>query len=457
MKELTLKQIADWCGGKVSARFEHLRVSRMQSDSRKVRSGDLFVALKGAKADGHDFAETAINHGAVAALVSRPISEKLPSIEVEDTLCAYGEIAAGYRKLTGVKVVGITGSVGKTTTKEMTASVLEAAYHTAKTEGNHNNNLGLPMTIMDMPENTEVAVLEMGMNHSGEMEYLSSIARPDLAIITNIGTMHIEHLGTREGILQAKLEIMRGMPEDGAGVFNGDEPLLWNIRAIGKHKKYYYGIENHACDVTATDIVELDDGVRFVVHGFGQQFELFVPMLGRHAVYNALAATTVGLLLGVKPEQIQARFSSFHNTGMRQKIYVKNGVTIIEDCYNAGPESTEAALDVLAGIKTDGRRIAVLGDMLELGNRSAAEHYRIGRLAVGKADLLLTYGEHSVRTLTGAITGGMNPKNTDHFDTHEDMAHMLKMRVSEGDVVLFKGSRGMRMEKVLQLFLDDKK
>ena len=457
MKELTLKQIADWCGGKVSARFEHLRVSRMQSDSRKVRSGDLFVALKGAKADGHDFAETAINHGAVAALVSRPISEKLPSIEVEDTLRAYGEIAAGYRKLTGVKVVGITGSVGKTTTKEMTASVLEAAYHTAKTEGNHNNNLGLPMTIMDMPENTEVAVLEMGMNHSGEMEYLSDIARPDLAIITNIGTMHIEHLGTREGILQAKLEIMRGMPDDGAGVFNGDEPLLWNIRAIGKHKKYYYGIENHACDVNATDIVELDDGVRFVVHGFGQQFELFVPMLGRHAVYNALAATTVGLLLGVKAEKIQARFSSFHNTGMRQKIYVKNGVTIIEDCYNAGPESTEAALDVLAGIKTDGRRIAVLGDMLELGNRSAAEHYRIGRLAVGKADLLLTYGEHSVRTLTGAITGGMNHKNTDHFDTHEDMAHMLKMRVSEGDVVLFKGSRGMRMEKVLQLFLDDKK
>ena len=173
MKELTLKQIADWCGGKVSARFEHLRVSRMQSDSRKVRSGDLFVALKGAKADGHDFAETAINHGAVAALVSRPISEKLPSIEVEDTLRAYGEIAAGYRKLTGVKVVGITGSVGKTTTKEMTASVLEAAYHTAKTEGNHNNNLGLPMTIMDMPENTEVAVLEMGMNHSGEIGVIS--------------------------------------------------------------------------------------------------------------------------------------------------------------------------------------------------------------------------------------------------------------------------------------------
>ena len=455
MKELTLRQIADWCGGRVQPQYENLSVTRIQSDSRKVRSGDLFVALVGEKVDGHDFAESAIGHGAVAALVSRPISKRLPSIEVEDTLRAYGAIAAGYRKLLGVKVIGITGSVGKTTTKEMTACVLEESFRTAKTEGNHNNNLGLPMTIMDMRENTEVAVLEMGMNHFGEMDYLTSIARPDFAVITNIGTMHIEHLGTREGILQAKLEIMHGMAPGGVGVFNGDEPLLWNIRESGSHKKYYYGIENHACDVYATDIAELDDGVRFEVHGFGQRFELFVPMLGRHTVYNALAATAVALLLGVKAEQIQKRFSAFHNTGMRQKIYVKNGVTIIEDCYNAGPESMEAALDVLAGIKTSGRRIAVLGDMLELGNRSAAEHYRIGRLAVGKADLLLTYGEHSVRTLTGAITGGMNPKNTDHFDTHEDMAHMLRTRVSEGDVILFKGSRGMRMEKVLQLFLKE--
>lgn len=456
MKELTLQQLASWCGGKVAPEYEAIKVNGIQSDSRKVQPGELFLALHGERVDGHDYIPAAKGKGAVAALVSQESGE-LPCIVVENTLRAYGEIARHYREMLSFKVVGITGSVGKTTTKEMTACLLARSFHTARTEGNHNNNLGLPMTILDMPDDTEVAVLEMGMNHFGEMAYLTSIARPDIAIITNIGTMHIEHLGTREGILQAKLEIMRGMPDDGAGVFNGDEPLLWNIRAIGKHKKYYYGIENHACDVTATDIVELDDGVRFVVHGFGQQFELFVPMLGRHAVYNALAATTVGLLLGVKPEQIQARFSSFHNTGMRQKIYVKNGVTIIEDCYNAGPESTEAALDVLAGIKTDGRRIAVLGDMLELGNRSAAEHYRIGRLAVGKADLLLTYGEHSVRTLTGAITGGMNPKNTDHFDTHEDMAHMLKMRVSEGDVVLFKGSRGMRMEKVLQLFLDDKK
>ena len=455
MKELTLKQIAAWCGGKILPQYEPLCVNRIQSDSRKVRSGDLFIALKGDKADGHDFAEAAISHGAVAALVSRPIDADLPAIEVEDTMKAYGAIAAGYRAMLDVKVVGITGSVGKTTTKEMTATLLEASFRTAKTEGNQNNSLGLPMTIMNMPGDTEVAVLEMGMNHFGEMEYLAEIAKPDIALITNIGTMHIEHLGTREGILQAKLEIMHDMLPGGVGVFNGDEPLLWNIRASGTHKKYYYGIENHACDVVATGIEDLEDGERFVVQGFGQQFEVFVPMLGRHAVYNALAAATVALLLGVKPEKIQARFSAFRNTGMRQRIYVKNGVTIIEDCYNAGPESMEAALDVLKGIKTNGKRIAVLGDMLELGNRSAAEHFRIGRLAVGCADILLTYGEHSVRTLTGAITGGMNPKNMDHFDTHEDMTHMLKMRVSEGDVVLFKGSRGMRMEKVLQLFLNE--
>ena len=331
------------------------------------------------------------------------------------------------------------------------------SFHTARTEGNHNNNLGLPMTILDMPDDTEVAVLEMGMNHFGEMAYLTSIARPDIAIITNIGTMHIEHLGSREGILQAKLEIFRGVPKNGVGVFNGDEPLLWNVRADGGHKKYYFGIENHACDVFATDIQELEDGMRFVVSGFGHRFELFVPVLGRHTVYNALAAVTAALLLKIPPETIQAQISGFQNTGMRQKIYERDGFTIIEDCYNAGPESTEAALDILAGFhaRANGRCIAVLGDMLELGNRSAAEHYRIGRIAAAKVDMLYTYGTNSERMVSGAITGGMKQKFVEHFDTHEDLAHMLKMRARPGDVILFKGSRGMRMEKALSLFLKE--
>ena len=454
MKELTLRQIAQWCGGTLAPEYEEITVTGVESDSRQVKPGDLFIALRGERVDGHNFIPAAKALGAKAAIVSKPC-EDLPCIVMENPLRAYGDLAKNYRRMMGVKVIGITGSVGKTTTKEMVAGVLSRNFKTYRSEGNHNNNLGLPMTVMHMPDDTELLVLEMGMNHFGEMAYLSTIAQPDYAIITNIGTMHIEHLGSREGILQAKLEIMRGETKTGIGIFNGDEPLLWNVRDLGEHKKYYYGIENHACDVVASDIQELDDGMRFHVSGFRNEFELFVPVLGRHTVYNALAAVTAALLLGVKPETIQNELSVFQNTGMRQKIYEKNGMTIIEDCYNAGPESTEAALDVLAGIKTTGRRIAVLGDMLELGNRSSAEHYRIGRLAAQKADLLFTYGAHSVRTVTGAITGGMPPKNTEHFDTHEDLVRMLKMRAAEGDVILFKGSRGMKMERSLQLFLGE--
>ena len=350
MKELTLQQLASWCGGKVAPEYEAIKVCGIQSDSRKVQPGELFLALRGERVDGHDYIPAAKGKGAVAALVSQESGE-LPCIVVENTLRAYGEIARHYREMFSFKVIGITGSVGKTTTKEMTACLLARSFHTARTEGNHNNNLGLPMTILDMPDDTEVAVLEMGMNHFGEMAYLTSIARPDIAIITNIGTMHIEHLGSREGILQAKLEIFRGVPKNGVGVFNGDEPLLWNVRADGGHKKYYFGIENHTCDVLATDIQELEDGMRFVVSGFGHRFELFVPVLGRHTVYNALAAVTAALLLKIPPETIQAQISGFQNTGMRQKIYERDGFTIIEDCYNAGPESTEAALDILAGFR----------------------------------------------------------------------------------------------------------
>lgn len=454
MKELTLAQLAAWCGARVPEGKETVRLTGVETDSRAVTPGCLFVALKGEHVDGHDFLAAAEKNGAVAALVERPVETALPCLVVENVLSAYGQIAAGYRKLLGLKVIGITGSVGKTTTKEMTACTLEGSFETARTEGNHNNNLGLPMSILHIPERAQLAVLEMGMNHFGEMAYLTDIARPDIAVITNIGTMHIEHLGSREGILRAKLEILQGVPEDGACVFNGDEPLLWALREEKGPKKYYFGIENPACDVTASDIQELEDGMRFKVCGLSQQFELFVPSAGRHSVYNALAAATTALLLGVRPEQIQTRMEGFQNTGMRQRIYQQNGMTIIEDCYNAGPESTQAALEVLASCHAEGRRIAVLGDMLELGGRSSAEHYRIGRLAAARADMLFTYGFHSIRTVTGAITGGMAPKNAEHFDTHEDLAHVLRTRAAEGDVLLFKGSRGMKMERALHLFLD---
>ncbi len=456
MRELTLNTLARWCTGTLAPENGDVTITGMQHDSRHVRAGDLFVALPGERVDGHDFVENAMEAGAAAALVTRRVDCGLPQILVENTLKAYGDIAREYRMDAGVQVVAITGSVGKTTTKEMISCVLSGKHRVAKTQGNFNNDLGLPITVMNMPADTQIAVLELGMNHAGEMAYLTSIAKPNVVVITNIGTMHIEHLGTREGILKAKLEIMEGIQKDGVAVFNGDEPLLWNLRE-GSHRRIYFGIENDQCDVVAEDLRPIDGGVYFTVRGLGQRFQIFVPQEGTHMVYNALAAVVVGLLNGVSPESIQYQLGLFHNTGMRQNIFEENGFTIIEDCYNAGPESMEAALRVLGDHKTEGRRIAVLGDMLELGSRTRAEHYRVGRLAEMHCDVVLTLGEDSERIVVGAVTGGMPPKFAMHFDRAEEMASTLKRLAKPGDVLLFKGSRGMHMEDVLQQFLEKTK
>ena len=454
MKELTLGTLAQWCGGSLKNPADAaVTVRGMRHDSRQVFPGDLFVALVGERVDGHDFVAAAAQAGAAAVMVEHPVETSLPQLVVSDALKAYGDIAKAYRLQTGVAVVAITGSVGKTTTKEMISCVLEGRYPVAKTQGNHNNDLGLPITVMDMPADTRMAVLELGMNHFGEMTYLTSIAQPDVVVITNIGTMHIEHLGTREGILKAKLEIMQGLRDDGVAVFNGDEPLLWNIRE-GQHRRLYFGIENDRCDVVATDIVQQDGGVSFTAKGLGKELQVFVPQEGRHTVYNALAAVAVGLLCELPEELICRQLEKFRNTGMRQHVFTKKGFTIIEDCYNAGPESMEAALSVLHDHKAEGRRIAVLGDMLELGSRSGAEHYRVGRLAAEKTDLLFACGHNSTRTITGAVTGGMPQKKALHFADCESLANALAAAAKPGDVLLFKGSRGMKMEQALNLFLE---
>ena len=454
MKELSLQQLAQWCGGQIQPEHASVMVSGTQHDSRDIRPGDLFIAIAGEHFDGHSFVNKAAEAGAAAALVSHPVESDLPQILVEDTLLAYGSIAREYRIQAGIPVVAITGSVGKTTTKEMISCVLSGKYKVSKTQGNHNNNLGLPITVMEMPDNTELAVLELGMNHFGEMSYLTSIAQPDVVVITNIGTMHIEHLGTREGILKAKLEIMEGIRDEGVAVFNGDEPLLWNLRE-GTHRRIYFGIENDQCDVVAEDIRQMDGGMYFTVRGLGQRFQIYVPQEGRHSVYNALAAVAVGMLCKISPETMQYQLGLFHNTGMRQRVYEKNGYTIIEDCYNAGPESMEAALRVLAEHPCEGKRIAVLGDMLELGSRAMAEHYRVGRLAAIFADLILAYGNHSERIITGAVTGGKSTKYAIHYEDQRQMAMDLSHKAKPGDVLLFKGSRGMKMEQVMEAFLSE--
>lgn len=454
LERITLRQAALWCSGTVAPQFEEMTFAGATMDTREIQPGQLFVAVAGEKRDGHDFAAQAICAGAAAVLAQKKLDASIPAIYVPDTLKALGELGRVCRRQRGLTVVGITGSVGKTTTKEMTASILQTTYPTARTSRNFNNHIGLPLTILNAKKDCRMAVLEMGMNHFGEMSYLTSIATPDIAVITNIGTMHIENLGSRQGILEAKLEILEGLQPGGRAVFNGDEPMLWNLKAARQPAPVYFGIHNPECQVRAYDVEQSDGGISFGVRGLGQDFHLYLPVEGEHNVYDALAAITVGMLLKVKSVKIQEALATFRNTGMRQKIYEQNGFTIIEDCYNAGPESMEAALSVLAAHKTRGRRIAVLGDMLELGACSGAEHYRIGRLSVGQADLIFTYGKNGDRVISGAVTGGMDKKRLGSFTTHEALCETLVRLAKPGDVLLFKGSRGMKMEHVLQLFLE---
>lgn len=453
MMEATLLELAKWCNGTVAREFEGITVHGVSTDSRSIQPGELFVPLCGEKFDGHDYIRAALDAGAAAVLSHRRLEESVPALYVADTLEALGQIAGGYRQSLGARVVAITGSVGKTTTKEMLAGILATTYKVWKTQENHNNNIGLPLTILSAPADTQMLVLELGMNHFGEMSRLTDIARPDVVVITNIGSMHIEHLGSREGILRAKLEILEGLRPGGTAVFNGDEPLLWGLKNINAEKIVYFGTENRQCDIRAMDVEMPQGGIRFRMQGVDVQFDVYVPAEGRHSVQNALAAAAVALCCDVRPANIQQALSRFQNTGMRQKTYEIKGYTIIDDCYNAGPESMEAAILVLGDRKSEGRKLAILGDMLELGDRSIAEHYRIGRIAANKADMIFTYGPNGNRTVAGAITGGMSRGNAMCFDTQEELVNAVVARARKGDVLLFKGSRGMQMEKALEVFL----
>ncbi len=452
MSRMTLEQAARWCGGTVAPQYAQVSFLGASNDSRSLEPGQLFVALEGAR-DGHEFIPGALAAGAAAVLCSRCDGD-FPAIVVRDPRKALGDIARQERMRLNLKVVGVTGSVGKSTTKEMIAGILSRKYRTGKTPVNHNNDIGMPMAILALPEDTEVAVLEMGMNHFGEMAYLTSIAAPDIAVITNIGTMHIEHLGSREGILHAKLEILQGLRPGGKLVYNGDEPLLWNLRGTGRTAPLYFGLENPACTVRCPQMQEWEGRTELTVAAGETTFQVGLPVEGRHFVYDALAAVAVAQLLEVPTAQIQQGLAAFQSMEGRQEIYEAGGYTIIQDCYNAGPESMAASLAVLG--KRAGRRIAVLGDMLELGVCTQAEHYRVGRIAAGKCDLLLALGKNAGRVVNGAITGGMRPLDAMAFDNAQDLIDALRARAKPGDILLFKGSRGMKMEQVLNLFLGEK-
>ena len=448
MANITLRQAAAWCGGTVEEKYADVEFFGANNDTRILQPGQLFIVLQGAR-DGHDFIPAAMEKGAAAVLCTRKVGD-YPAIYVDDPRKALGDIAREELQRIKAKVVAVTGSVGKSTTKEMIAAVLGSTFRVSKTPANHNNDIGMPMAILSMPLDTEVAVLEMGMNHFREIAYLSEIANPDVAVIINIGTMHIEYLGSQIGIRQAKMEIVEGMTPNGMLLLNGDDTLLRYLDQQPVQRITYFG-RSEGCSVQAFDVRQDDDKLRFRVEAGKLSFPVELNLEGEHFVGDAMAAITVGLKLAVPSERIAESLASFRNMSGRQEIFKAGEYTIINDCYNAGPESMTAALGVLGN--RPGRRIAVLGDMLELGDCAQAEHYKVGRIAAEKADLVFAYGPHAGRVIDGTITGGMPETMGRAFDSREEMAKALKRAARPGDVLLFKASHGMHLELVLEAFL----
>ena len=452
MAKITLRQAVAWCGGTVEEKYADVEFLGANNDTRVLQPGQLFIVLQGAR-DGHDFIPNAMEKGAAAVLCSKKVGD-YPAIYVDDPRTALGDIAREELRRIGCKVVAVTGSVGKSTTKEMIAAVLASTYRVSKTPANHNNDIGMPMAILSMPLDTEAAVLEMGMNHFGEIAYLSNIAHPDVAVIINIGTAHIEYLGTQMGIRKAKMEITEGMSSQGMLLLNGDDVLLRNLDREPKQRVTYFG-RSEGCDVRGIDVKQTSEILSFRAEAGKLTIPVEMDLEGEHYVADALAAVAVGLKLAVPSERIGESLRSFRNIAGRQEIYQAGGFTIINDCYNAGPESMAAALGVLGN--RPGRRIAVLGDMLELGDCAQAEHYKVGRIAAEKADLVFAYGPYGKRVVDGTITGGMSLSRGRAYTDRDELVAALKHSAKPGDVILFKGSHGMHLEQILEAFLKEEK
>lgn len=450
MKEMSLNQIAHACGGTYTGEDSkrHLEVSGIVIDSRKVEPGYLFIAIKGERADGHSFIPSVFAKGAACVLCERaPEYPAGPYILVESCLEALKSLAEYYRSTLSIPVVGITGSVGKTSTKEMIASVLEQKYKVLKTEGNFNNEIGLPLTIFRIREEHEAAVLEMGISDFGEMTRLSRMAKPNLCVITNIGLCHLENLKDRDGILKAKTE-MFGEAQPGAQVIlNGDDDKLITLRESRSPTPCFFGLDPSS-DLYAKQIENLGlDGTRCTFVTRAGSFTAHIPIPGRHMVYNALAGIAVGLSLDLTLDQIRTGIENLTPVSGRNNLIHTGKWTILDDCYNANPVSMCASLDVLSCAL--GRKVAVLGDMGELGENEKLLHYNVGcHAADAGIDAVFLVGELSKETARGI--GAKNPSLTfRHFDTREELISALPLLLSKGDSILVKASHFMEFEKIV--------
>lgn len=449
MKPITLEAIAKAVNGKISdEKYNNIIIENITTDTRKIAEGDLFIPLKGENFDGHNFIQQAFESGALCCLSAENIETYKPCIYVSDTRVALRDLAEYYISLFNIHVVGITGSVGKTTTKDMIASVLMQKYNVLKTEGNFNNEIGLPLTVFRITDDTEVVVLEMGMNSFGEIHNLSKIAKPDIAVITNVGVSHIENLGSREGILKAKCEIFDYIKNNGTAILNIDNDMLKTLEGKTSFKTLWYGIENKK-DIYADNIVK--NGVESIscdIHMNNEMFNVCIPVPGEHMVLNAMAAALVGKTLDLSISEIKRGIEEFVPTKMRMAVFkTKNGTTLINDAYNANPVSMKASIDVLSGV--EGEKIAILGDMFELGDFAEKMHYDTGVYAAQKnIDKIICIGNISKSMYEGAVSLG---GNAFYFETQEDFfENGFEKLINKGATVLVKASRGMHFEKTAE-------
>ncbi|MDO4648541.1 MAG: UDP-N-acetylmuramoyl-tripeptide--D-alanyl-D-alanine ligase [Eubacteriales bacterium] len=451
MKNLTLENIAKVCGGVYhgdEAAF-HQEVMSITTDSRKAEEGCLFVPIVGERADGHRFIPQVREAGAFATLSERELpGETLPYIQVESSLQAVKDIAAFYLEQLKIPVVGITGSVGKTSTKEVIASVLSEKYRTLKTQGNFNNELGLPLTVFRLRDEDEIAVLEMGISDFGEMTRLSAIAKPDTGVITNIGTCHLENLGDRDGVFKAKTEMFANLRPNGHIVLNGDDDKLCRATEVNGTVPVFFGLDSDK-DVYATEIESLGlKGMKCVIHLGEEAFSVKIPMPGKHMIYNALAAAAVGRIYGLNVEEIRRGIEKLEPISGRFRMIETDKLLIVDDCYNANPMSMKASLDVLRD--GAGRRVAILGDMGELGENEIALHREVG-LHAGNCgiDVCICVGE-LCRHMAEAAKEANPTLHVIYEESREELLRHLPEYVQDGDTILVKASHFMKFEEVVE-------
>ena len=452
MKHMSLKEIATACGGTYFGNEASLslEVTGVAIDSRKVEEGYLFIPIKGTRVDGHDFIPQVMEKGALCTLSEKELTDAShPYILVDSCQDAMKAIAQHYRTALGIKIVGITGSVGKTSTKEMIASVLSQKYNVLKTAGNFNNEIGLPLTIFNIRDEHEVAVLEMGINHFGEMHRLTKMAQPDVCVITNIGLCHLENLNDRDGILKAKTEMFDYMQPDAKIILNGDDDKLITVKEVKGQIPKFFGLST-GHDAYATDIHSMSlKGIGCTLHLGDNSFETIIPIPGEHMVYNALAGALVGQELGLTAQEIKAGIEALVPVSGRNNMISTDSLLIIDDCYNANPVSMKASLDVLA--TADTRKVAIMGDMFELGVNEKELHFECGKhAAMNGIDVIICVGKLSKNIADGAKEFSTSKTKFYHFETKADFLKVADNLLEKGDTVLVKASHGMEFPEIVK-------